>query len=166
VLKREKVMIRQSAGILVYRISADGALEVFLAHPGGPYWFRKDEGAWTIPKGEFEADEEPLSAATREFEEETGFEAVGPFIELGTITQRGGKIVYAWAVEGDFDPSRIKSNTFSIEWPSGSGRQKDFPEIDKAGWFSIDEARIKMKPEQFELVERLHRRIEETRKRP
>jgi predicted NUDIX family NTP pyrophosphohydrolase len=148
-------MIKQSAGILMYRIE-ERALKVLLVHPGGPYWMKKDQGAWTVPKGEFEAkDEEPLQAAKREFKEETGFTVDGPFIALGSVRQRSGKIVYAWAAEGDCDAEGITSNAFSLEWPPNSGKQQEFPEVDKAGWFSVDETRIKIKPEQYAFVERL-----------
>lgn len=128
---------------------------MLLAHPGGPYWAKKDQGVWTIPKGEFEPDEEPLTAARREFEEETGISIGGPCIPLGTIKQRSGKTVHVWAVEGDADPKAIKSNTFTLEWPPKSGRMQDFPEVDEAVWYGVDDARTKIKSEQFALIELL-----------
>lgn len=136
-------MAKTSAGVLLFR-ETSGCLEVFLAHPGGPFWAKKDAGSWSIPKGEFEAGEDPLSAARREFEEETGFAVVGDVIPLDPLCQRSGKIVYAWAVRGDVDPADVKSNTFSMEWPPKSGRQQNFPEIDRADWFTIDAANEKI----------------------
>jgi predicted NUDIX family NTP pyrophosphohydrolase len=133
-------MPKTSAGLLLYR-RQEGRLEVFLVHPGGPFWARKDLGAWSIPKGEFSAPEEPLAAAIREFQEETGLTIDGAFLPLPERTQRGGKIVHAWAVEGDLDPGQIRSNTFLLEWPRGSGRQKEFPEVDRAEWFELPEAK-------------------------
>ena len=133
-------MPKKSAGILLFRrISSN--LEVLLVHPGGLFWAKKDEGAWSIPKGEFVESENPLEAARREFEEETGHAISGNFLPLSPLLQPGGKIVHAWAVEGDFDVSNLKSNTFSLEWPPGSGRRKEFPEVDRASWFSLQEAR-------------------------
>ena len=129
-------MARQSAGLLMFRLH-NGEPEVLLVHPGGPFWARKDAGAWSIPKGEFAAEEEPLAAAQREFEEETGCRAQGPFIPLTPITQRSGKVVYAWAVEGDCDPAQLHSNLFSLEWPPKSGKHQQFPEVDRAEWFSV-----------------------------
>jgi len=128
-------MANNSAGLLMYR-HRGGILQVFLVHPGGPYWAKKDLGSWSIPKGEFTPDEDPLEAAKREFEEETGFSASGPFSPLTPIKQPSGKIVQAWAFEGDGDPSAIKSNTFSMEWPPRSGKYQEFPEVDRAGWFT------------------------------
>ena len=122
---------KQSAGILLYR-SADPETEVLLVHPGGPFWKNKDAGAWTIPKGEFEESEDPLAAAIREFKEETGFTLHGEFIALTPIQQKAGKIVYAWAIEGDIDATKVKSNFFEMEWPPKSGKKQSFPEIDKA----------------------------------
>jgi predicted NUDIX family NTP pyrophosphohydrolase len=133
-------MAKLSAGLLLYRVR-EGTLEVFLVHPGGPFWAKKDLGAWSIPKGEIDEGEEPLEAARREFEEETGFTPEGMFRELTPVRQRSGKIVHAWAVEGDCESAAIRSNTFSMEWPPRSGRQQEFPEVDRAGWFSIPEAR-------------------------
>jgi predicted NUDIX family NTP pyrophosphohydrolase len=138
----------------MYRRRA-GTLEVFLVHPGGPFWARKDAGAWSIPKGEIDPTEEPLAAARREFAEETGLAAEGAFRPLAPVTQAGGKIVQAWAVEGDLDPSALQSNTFSIEWPPRSGRQKTFPEVDRAAWFSLDVAREKINPAQAALLDEL-----------
>ena len=133
---------KKSAGILMYRRGQQG-LEVLLVHPGGPFWARKDAGAWSIPKGEFE-DEEPLDAARREFTEETGFVAEGEFVELDPVKQQSGKVVYGFAAEGDCDPAAIRSNTFTMEWPKGSGRMRDFPEVDRAGWFTVSEASDKL----------------------
>jgi len=129
--------------LLLYRFH-EGTLEVFLVHPGGPFWAKKDLGAWSIPKGEIDEGEDPLEAARREFEEETGFRPEGMFRELTPAKQRSGKIVHTWAVEGDCDSAAIRSNTFSMEWPPRSGRQQEFPEVDRAGWFSIPEAREKI----------------------
>lgn len=133
-------MPKTSAGILLYRFR-EGRLEVFLVHPGGPFWARKDLGAWSLPKGEFTEPEAPLDAAIREFQEETGFLPEGPFEPLTPRKQSGGKTVHAWAVEGDLDPRQVRSNTFLLEWPKGSGRQKEFPEVDRAEWFEVEEAR-------------------------
>jgi predicted NUDIX family NTP pyrophosphohydrolase len=147
---------RRSAGLLLYRGSG-GAREVLLVHPGGPFWEKKDAGAWSIPKGEYEDDEDPRAAALREFEEELG--AAPPpaeaLTELGTIRQSGGKQVTAYAAPGDVDASAITSNTFTLEWPPRSGRMQEFPEVDRAGWFSIAEAREKLNPAQAELLDRL-----------
>jgi len=145
-------MPKRSAGLLMYRRSG-GHLEVLLVHPGGPFWMKKDLGAWTIPKGEYTADEEPLAAATREFQEETGLVASGPFRPLTPIKQRGGKIVHAWAFEGDCDAGALKSNNFSLEWPRGSGRMQEFPEVDRAGWFRIEDAMRKILPGQAGFLE-------------
>jgi len=133
-------MTKLSAGLLLYRVR-EGILEVFLVHPGGPFWAKKDLGAWSIPKGEIDEGEDPLEAARREFEEETGFRPGGMFRELAPVRQRSGKIVHAWAVEGDCESAAIRSNTFSMEWPPRSGRQQKFPEVDRADWFGISEAR-------------------------
>lgn len=129
-----------SAGILLYRVRGE-ALEVLLVHPGGPFWARKDLGAWSIPKGEIEDGEDPRAAAAREFEEETGFILDGELRALEPIRQRSGKTIHAWAVEGDCDPAELRSNVFSMEWPPKSGLQPEFPEVDRAAWFSIDEGR-------------------------
>src|ERR1700744_1545961 len=136
-------MAKQSAGLLMFR-RRDGEMEVLLVHPGGPFWARKDLGAWSIPKGEYAADEAPLAAAQREFTEETGAAPRGEFVPLGEVKQPGGKHVTAWAVEGDFDPAMLVSTTFEMEWPPRSGRKRAFPEIDRAEWFSPDEARRKI----------------------
>lgn len=140
-----------SAGLLMYR----KGYEVFLVHPGGPYWSAKNEGAWTIPKGECEPGEEPLAAAVREFHEETGFIASEPFLELGSIRQKRGKIVFAWAFEGDCDPSALVSNTCQIEWPPRSGKIMDIPEIDRGDWFSLDRARNFIRTEQTPFLDAL-----------
>ena len=124
-------MAKNSAGLLLYRFR-DGNLEVFLVHPGGPFWAKKDLGVWSIPKGEIDEGEEPLGAARREFEEETGFSPEGTFRELTPVRQRSGKIVHAWAVEGDCDPTALRSNTFTLEWPPRSGRMQEIPEVDRA----------------------------------
>jgi len=136
-------MPKHSAGLLFFR-RAESGCQVLLAHPGGPFWARKDKGAWSIPKGELAEDEDPLQGALREFAEETGHHVTGEFIALDPLRQPGGKLVYAWAVEGDFDPAQLRSNTFSMEWPPRSGRQASFPEIDRAAWFGLDEARSRI----------------------
>jgi predicted NUDIX family NTP pyrophosphohydrolase len=140
-------MPKQSAGLLMFRLR-DGEPEVLLVHPGGPFWATKDEGAWSIPKGEFPAEEQPLAAAQREFEEETGCRARGPFIPLTPVTQRSGKLVHAWAVEGDCNAALLRSNVFSLEWPPKSGRRQEFPEVDRAEWFSVPVALRKINPAQ------------------
>jgi predicted NUDIX family NTP pyrophosphohydrolase len=136
-------MAKQAAGILLYRRAAKG-VEVLLAHPGGPLWARKDYASWTLPKGQFTDGEAPLDAAKREFEEEMGSKPAGVFQSLGTLRQPSGKVIHAWAAESDFDVATVKSNLFSMEWPPKSGKMGEFPEVDRAGWFSIDEARIKI----------------------
>jgi len=144
-----------SAGILLYR-PRDGRLELFLAHPGGPFWQEKDAGVWSIPKGLWEPDEEPLAAARREFHEETGTAldaADEAFIPLGEVTQKGGKIVHAWAVAGDIDATAIVSNTYAVQWPKGTWRR--YPEIDRAGWFGVAEARAKILAAQAAFIDRL-----------
>lgn len=133
----------------------DGGIEFFLVHPGGPYWAKKDEGAWSVPKGEFEGGEDPLEAARREFREETGFDVDGRFIELQPIRQPSGKVIYVWAVEGDLDAAAIKSNAFAMEWPLKSGRLQEFPEVDRGGWFGVDEAREKLLPGQRGFLDEL-----------
>ena len=147
--------MRQSAGILLYRRSENG-LEVLLAHPGGPIFARRDEGHWTVPKGEPDVDEPLVEAAWREFQEETG-QAVpdGARLELGSIVQKGGKVVHAWAVEGDLDPARARSEHFEMEWPRGSGRIQSYPEIDRVAWFDPTEARRRIKDTQVALIDRL-----------
>ncbi len=148
-------MAKTSAGILLYR-RKDNVLRVFLVHPGGPFFVNKDEGAWSVPKGELEEGEDPLAAARREFEEETGCALVGTFVPLTPIKQKGGKIVLAWAMEGDCDAEAIKSNTFALEWPPRSGKVQDFPEVDQAGWFTVDEAKKKINSAQAALVDELN----------
>ncbi len=143
----------KSAGLLMYR-RCDEQIEVFLIHPGGPYWARKDKGAWSIPKGEF-TDEDPLEAARREFYEETGFTATGRFEPLEPIKQAGGKIVHAWAVEGDCDADAIKSNTFTVQWPPRSGPWRIFPEADRAAWLPLPNAREKILKSQLPLLDQL-----------
>lgn len=138
----------------MYRRSGD-SFELFLVHPGGPFWAKKDLGSWSIPKGEYESDEDPLTAARREFNEETGFDTDGEFIPLGQVKQKSGKVISAWAVEGSVDASAIRSNTFSMEWPPRSGRQAEFPEVDRGGWFSAAEARLKLNPGQVPFIEAL-----------
>ena len=151
----ETYMPRKSAGLLLYRVVGVG-VEILLVHPGGPFWSNRDDGAWTIPKGEFSENEEPLAAAKREFEEELGAGAPpGDYIELKPIKQKNGKIVHAWAVNGDFDPATLKSNTFAMEWPPKSGRMQSFPEVDRAQWFAADLARQKMLFGQPALVDEL-----------
>jgi predicted NUDIX family NTP pyrophosphohydrolase len=147
---------RRSAGLLLYRRVADGGVEVLLAHPGGPIWAKRDEGVWTVPKGEFHDDEEAWAVAQREFEEETGHPAPdGDPIELGEIRQKGGKLVEAWALEGDLDPAAAHSNTFPMEWPPRSGRWITVPEIDRVDWFSPAEARRRIKDTQIPFIDRL-----------
>ena len=147
-------MPRTSAGLLMYRIH-DGKLQMLLAHPGGPFFTNKDDGAWTIPKGEIEPGEDLLEAAQREFKEEIGVTSTGPFIALTPIKQKGGKIVHAWAFEGDCDPSAAVSNTFTTEWPPKSGQQMEFPEIDRADFFDVAAAKRKIKAGQEALIEEL-----------
>jgi predicted NUDIX family NTP pyrophosphohydrolase len=147
-------MPKQSAGILIYRRRPAG-IEVFLVHPGGPFWQHKDAGAWSIPKGEFAADEDPLATARRELREETGLVVDGPFVPLEPIRQRGGKIVHAWIVEADVEPAQVKSNTFSVEWPRGTGKLRSYPEVDRAEWFSLDEAAKKLLTSQRPLLDQL-----------
>jgi predicted NUDIX family NTP pyrophosphohydrolase len=147
-------MPKRSAGILMFRRGAQG-LEVLLVHPGGPFWARKDLGAWSIPKGEYSESEDPLQVATREFEEEIGAALCGELRPLGELTQPGRKIVTAFAVEGDFDPATLKSNTFELEWPPKSGRKATFPEVDRAQWFSFEMARAKILSGQREFITRV-----------
>jgi predicted NUDIX family NTP pyrophosphohydrolase len=157
-------MPKRSAGLLVYR-RRQGALEVFLVHPGGPFWAKKDLGAWSIPKGEYLEGEEPLQAALREFEEETGIrlgaKLAAEFIGLGVLTQAGGKIVSAWACEGDFNPQQLVSNTCEIEWPPRSGRRLRIPEVDRGAWFSIAEAEMRILKSQQPILEKLVKILEE-----
>ena len=151
---RGNSMPKMSAGILMFR-RRDAALQVLLVHPGGPFWKNKDAGAWSIPKGEYAESEDPLTAAKREFQEETGIEAQGELIPLGQVRQSGGKTVWAWAMEGDCAPLEIRSNTFSLEWPPKSGRMQQFPEIDRAEWFDVGKARTRIVKAQSEFLERL-----------
>jgi predicted NUDIX family NTP pyrophosphohydrolase len=145
---------KQSAGVLLYRQSS-GIPEVFLVHPGGPFWKKKDAGVWTIPKGEFQNEEPALDAAIREFGEETGVTLKGNFQPLSPIRQKGGKKVYAWAIAGDLDPAKIVSNTFEMEWPRNSGRQISFPEIDKGAWYPLAAARLAINPAQIAFLDEL-----------
>jgi predicted NUDIX family NTP pyrophosphohydrolase len=151
-------MAKQSAGILMYRRDGN-AVTVLLVHPGGPFWAKKDLGAWSLPKGEYGPGEDPLTVAVREFEEETGVRPKGEFRPLGEVRQAGGKRVLAWAVEGDLDPAGIQSNSFEIEWPPKSGHKQRFPEIDRAEWFSPEAAREKILPGQREFIDRLARML-------
>lgn len=144
----------ESAGLLLFR-RGPGGLEVFLAHPGGPFWKNKDAGAWTIPKGEVNEGEEPLAAARREFQEETGIVPAEPYLPLGAIRQKAGKTVHAWAWEGDADAEAVASNEIRTEWPRGSGRWLAFPEVDRCAWFTPEAAREKINPAQAELIDRL-----------
>jgi predicted NUDIX family NTP pyrophosphohydrolase len=146
-------MPKRSAGLLKFRRKPE--LEVFLVHPGGPFWEKKDVGAWTLPKGEYDDDENPLHAARREFAEETGFESSGEFFPLGTVQQKSGKRVTAWAFEGDCDPAELTSNTCMVEWPPQSGRRIEIPEIDRGRWFSMSEAHKYIRPEQRALLDAL-----------
>jgi predicted NUDIX family NTP pyrophosphohydrolase len=147
-------MAKQSAGLLVYR-AKDAQLEVFLVHPGGPFWAKKDDGAWTIPKGEFAPDEDSLAAAQREFTEETGVAVAGPFASLGSVRQAGGKTIHAFVAAADFDAANIVSNTFRLEWPPRSGRFAEFPEVDRGDWFTLEAAAAKINPAQLPLLTRL-----------
>jgi len=146
--------VKKSAGILLYRLLKNKP-EFFLVHPGGPFWTNKDAGAWTIPKGEYDINEEPLAAAIREFSEETGHIISGNFISLTPIIQKAGKQVDAWALEGDIDTTNIRSNSFNIEWPPKSGNWKSYPEIDRAEWFNIKTAKEKINPAQVAFLEEL-----------
>jgi predicted NUDIX family NTP pyrophosphohydrolase len=143
-----------SAGLLLFRRDRDG-LEVFLAHPGGPFWEDRDLGAWTIPKGLVKTGEDPLVAAIREFEEETGIAPQGPFVPLGSVRQKAGKLVHAWAWKGEADPRHVRSNKMRAEWPRGSGRWLTFPEVDRCEWFDAETAREKINAAQAELIHRL-----------
>ena len=151
---------KRSAGVLLFRRDGGGAPELLLVHPGGPFWRKRDLGAWSIPKGQIEDGEDPRACALRELAEELGAAAapaLGPeqLLELGAVRQRGGKVVEAWAAEADFDPALLDSNTFALEWPPRSGRSQEFPEVDRAEWFDPDEARRRILPGQAELVDRL-----------
>lgn len=147
-------MGKLSAGLLMFR-RHNGQVQVFLAHPGGPFWRKKEEGAWSIPKGEYPEGEIPLHAAKREFEEETGIQPDGKFLALGEIKQPSGKVITAWAFEGDCSPKAVRSNTFSMEWPPKSGRQQEFPEVDRADWFALKDARKRIVRGQIGFLDRL-----------
>ncbi len=155
-------MPKHSAGLLMHRLR-QGVLEVFLVHPGGPFWAGKDAGAWSIPKGEFEPWEDPLAAARREFTEETGLTAAGEFLPLTPLKQPSGKVIHAWALAGDCDPGAIRSNTFSLEWPPRSGHRQDFPEVDRAAWFPLVAAREKIIRGQAPFLEELRGLLEDRR---
>ena len=149
-------MARRSAGILLHRPAGDGGVEVLLVHPGGPFWARRDAGAWSLPKGEHGDDEEPVACALRELEEELGERPpLGALVDLGEVRQKGGKVVRAWAAQGDFDPANLDSGTFEMEWPPRSGRRQTFPEVDRAAWFTPAEAAEKLVGAQVAFVERL-----------
>ena len=151
-------MAKKSAGLLLYRRSST-SFEVLLVHPGGPFWARKDIGAWSIPKGEYQPGEDSLDAAKREFEEETGISVDGTFSPLTPLKQPGGKLVEAWAIEGDLDTAAIRSNTFSIEWPPHSGKQQEFPEVDRAEWFTIEAAKEKILKGQAPFLAELQQKV-------
>ena len=151
-------MPKRSAGLLLYRL-AGGELQAFLVHPGGPFWAKKDEGAWSIAKGEIDDGEDPLTAARREFQEETGFCPTGDAVPLGTFRQPSGKQITAFAVEGDLEPATIRSNTFAMEWPPRSGRMRSFPEVDRAGWFGQEEAKRRILKGQVPILEALWKRL-------
>lgn len=152
---------KRSAGLLVFR-RTDAGIEVLLGHMGGPFWARKDAGAWSIPKGEYDTDEPPQAAARREFSEELGMAPPdGPLIELGEVRQAGGKTVSAWALEGDLDPADVTPGTFELEWPRGSGRMQEFAEVDRVAWFDLDSARAKLVSAQRDYLDRLIRRLGE-----
>jgi predicted NUDIX family NTP pyrophosphohydrolase len=150
--------VKKSAGLLLYRVK-EGLLEVLLVHPGGPFWRNRDEGAWSIPKGEIGEDEDPFHAARREFEEETGGTAPAEAVALEPIRQQRGKLVFAWAARGDFDPATLRSNLFSMEWPPGSGHTAEFPEADEAAWFPLDVARRKILKGQLGFLDQLETRL-------
>lgn len=152
-------MSKRAAGLLLYR-KRGGRVEVLLVHPGGPFWQNKDDGAWSIPKGEIESGEDALEAAQREFAEETGHAAHGPFLPLGEVRTRGGKLIVAWGAEGDLDPAAIVSNTFTVEWPPHSGRLTEFPEVDRAAFFERGDAQRKIHAAQSALVDRLFAALE------
>ncbi len=150
--------MKQSAGILLYRF-LNNQLQVFLVHPGGPFWKNKDLGVWTIPKGEFTVEETPLTAAIREFQEETGKLLSGNFLELSPVKQKSGKLVYAWAIEGDIDPDDIKCNTFKMEWPPKSGKWQNFPEVEKGEWFTTEQVKEKIIAAQLPLIDELQEKL-------
>jgi predicted NUDIX family NTP pyrophosphohydrolase len=149
-----RIMPKISAGLLMYCVRGD-RMEVLLVHPGGPFWMRKDAGAWSLPKGEVGSGEDALEAAKREFEEETGFHPEGEFLPLGEVVQKGGKVFRAWAFEGDCNPASFKSNTFTMEWPPRSGKTQEFPEIDRGEFFPLEEAKKKINPAQLDLIDAL-----------
>ena len=153
---------KSTAGLLLYRCL--NGLEVFLIHPGGPFWAKKDVGAWSLPKGELCEGEQPLAAAKREFAEETGFSIAGEFQPLDPLKQPGGKLVYAWAIEGDCDPAQLKSNLFSMEWPPKSGKTQEFPEVDRGAWFDITEARRRIRSAQAGFLDQLLALLHDTKK--
>ncbi|MBA2486780.1 MAG: NUDIX domain-containing protein [Nitrospira sp.] len=153
-----------SAGILLYRLPG-GTVEVFLVHPGGPFWAKKDEGAWSIPKGEYEADEDPLAVAKREFHEETGVEVDGTVQPLSALKQPSGKVVSAWALKGDIDAAAITSNTFALEWPPKSGQMREFPEVDRGAWVVLSTARVKMQAGQRGFLDQLQQLLKKPCKR-
>jgi len=153
-------MPKRSAGLLLFRRSTN--LEIFLVHPGGPFWVRKDDGAWSLPKGEYSDPEDPLEAAKREFQEETGISVDGDFLPLAELRQPGGKLITAWALEKDVDPTLVKSNFFSMEWPPKSGRTQQFPEVDRAAWFPISQARTKLLKGQLAFINRLMNKLSVT----
>jgi predicted NUDIX family NTP pyrophosphohydrolase len=152
-------MAKRSAGLVLYRRRGRSGIEIFLVHPGGPFWAKKDLGAWSIPKGEYSAGEEPLSAARREFQEETGFSVDGGFVDLGAVVQAGGKLVSAWAHEGDCDPAQLTSNLCQMQWPPRSGKMIEIPEVDRGAWFSVEEARERILPSQKALLDRLEEKL-------
>jgi predicted NUDIX family NTP pyrophosphohydrolase len=152
-------MAKLSAGLLMFR-KCGADLQVFLVHPGGPFWKKKDHGAWSIPKGEYEKGEDPLDAAKREFEEETGIKPEGEFIALDQMKQPSGKVITAWAFEGDCSPKALRSNTFSMEWPPKSGRKQEFPEVDRADWFTLDDARKRIVKGQIGFLDQLMTRFQ------
>ena len=154
-------MAKRSAGLLMFR-GQGSDLQVFLVHPGGPFWQKKDLGAWMLPKGEYGDREDPWTAAKREFEEETGTRPAGEFIPLGEVQQTGGKTVVAWAFEGDLDPAKLKSNSFRMEWPPKSGQTREFPEVDRGEWFPLPAARQKILPSQLPFLDRLQKMISAT----
>jgi predicted NUDIX family NTP pyrophosphohydrolase len=158
-------MKKRSAGLLMFRRHG-GILEVLLAHPGGPFWAKKDLGVWSLPKGEYDEGEAALAAAQREFREETGFACAAPFIPLGELKQASGKIVMAWAFEGDCDPATMASNTFETEWPPKSGKMQSFPEVDRVAWFGTEEARRRIHPGQRGFIEALERILDDSGQQP
>jgi len=160
-------MVARSAGLLLYRITTAGVVEVLLAHPGGPFWLRKDEGAWSVPKGEYDPEADALATAFREFREETGHDApASEVIPLGEVRQPSGKVVTAWAVRGELDVTQATSNTFEMEWPHGSGTMREFPEVDRLEWVSVERARTKLLKGQVPFLERLTESIDSRKRDP